>query len=184
MAISREKKEQLVEDLKQKLGTADVIILTDFRGLSVSAQQELRGKLRDASAEYQVVKNTLTQIALEATDRPVPEEYLIGPTAVALLRGDVASPAKALLDFVKETGLLTIKGGIVGNRIVDAKRVEDLADLPSKETLLAQVIGALQGPTSSLVRVLTAPASDLVRTLEAPQRDLVSTIQAYADQQQ
>ncbi len=184
MAINREEKEKLVEDLKTKLETTDVIILTDFRGLSVSNQQELRGKLRDTAADYQVVKNTLTRIALEALDRPVPKEHLTGPTALALLGENIASPAKALLDFAKETGALAIKGGLVGSRIISAQEVEDLADLPPLETLLAQVVGALQGPASSLVGVLEAPASELVRTLEAPQRELVNTLQAYADQQQ
>lgn len=184
MAISREKKKQLVEDLKQKLDDTEVIILTDFRGLSVSDQQELRVKLRDTSADYQVVKNTLTKIALEAIDRPVPEEQLEGPTALALLGDDISGPTKVLLDFAKETGVLHVKGGIIGGRLINAKEVEDLADLPPLETLLAQVIGALQGPASKLVGVLEAPASELVRTLQAPQRELALTLQAYADQQQ
>jgi large subunit ribosomal protein L10 len=114
LAVSREKKEQQVEDLKQKLGSAEVVILTDFRGLSVGDQQELRTRLRDSASDYVVVKNTLTKIALEQSDRPVPAAYLTGPTALTFLHEDIAAPTKALLDFAKETGVLVIKGGIVG----------------------------------------------------------------------
>jgi large subunit ribosomal protein L10 len=184
LAISREKKEQQVENLKEKFGSAEVIILTDFRGLSVGEQQELRSRLRDSASDYVVVKNTLTKVALEQANRPIPAEHLTGPTALAFLHEDIAAPAKALLDFAKETGILVIKGGIVGDRIVAAGEVEDLADLPPREVLLAQLIGAIQGPAATLVGVLEAPARELVRTLQAPMQELALTIQAYADQNQ
>lgn len=184
MAVSREKKEQQVADLKQKFGSAEVIILTDFRGLSVSDQQELRSRLRDSASDYVVVKNTLTKIALEQSDRPVPTEYLIGPTALTFLHEDIAAPTKALLDFAKESGVLVIKGGILGDRIVTEEDVKDLADLPPREVLLARLIGAIQGPSATLVSVLEAPASELLRTLQAPMQELALTIQAYADQNQ
>ena len=185
MAISREKKEQIVEDLKEKLGDADVIVLTDYRGLSVPQQQALRSKLRDTTAEFHVAKNTLTKIALAESNRPVPEEYLTGPTALTLLPPeDLAGSTKALLDFAKQSGMLVIKGGIVGDRIVGAGDVKKLADLPPREVLLAQLLGAMQGPAANLVRTLQAPASELVRTLQAPMRELAMTIQAYADQNQ
>lgn len=184
MAITREKKEQLVEDLKERLGSTEVVILTDFRGLTVPAQQELRNKLREADSDYQVVKNTLTKIALEQIDRPVPEAYLNGPTALTYLHGDIAGPAKALLDFARDTGELTIKGGILGNRIVDADAVKKLADLPPREILLAQLLGTIQSPGTNLARTLQAPATNLVRTLNAAMRDLMMTMQAYVNQQQ
>lgn len=184
MAISREKKEQIVNNLKEKLKGTEVIVLTDFRGLSVSDQQALRARLRETTAEYQVVKNTLAAIALKEVDRPVPEEYLTGPTAIALLRDDIAGPIKVLQDFAKQTGMLTIKGGILGDRVIDAKEVGELADLPPRETILAQLLSAIQGPASSVVGILEAPASELVRTLQAPMRELALTIQAYADSRQ
>lgn len=184
MAITRQEKEQIVEDLKQKLQAAEVIILTDYRGLSVPAQQELRSKLRDVTAEYYVVKNTLTRIALKETNRPVPDDLLTGPTALALLQDDIAGSTKVLLDFARDSGILAIKGGILGDRIVGADDVKDLADLPPREVLLARLLGALQGPAAHLVRTLEAPASELVRTLQAPMRELALTIKAYADSRQ
>jgi len=182
LAISREKKEQIVEDLKEKLGATDVISLTDCRGPSVPDQQELRRRLRDTTAEFKVVKNTLTKLALEEINRPVPDDYLTGPTALALVRDDIASPTKALLDFARQTGTLVIKGGIAGNQVIGADEVKKLANLPPREVLLAQLLGAVQGPAASVVRTLEAPASELVRTLQAPMRELAMTIQAYAEQ--
>ncbi|MFQ5595129.1 MAG: 50S ribosomal protein L10 [Anaerolineae bacterium] len=185
MTISREQKAEIVEDLKERLGNTDVIILTDYRGLSVPQQQALRSKLRDITTEFRVAKNTLTKIALKETNRPVPEEYLTGPTALTLLPpDDIAGPTKALLDFAKQSDMLIIKGGIVGDRIIGADEVKTLADLPPREVLLAQLIAAIQGPAANLVRTLQAPAGDFVSTLQAPMREMAMTIQAYADQQQ
>lgn len=183
MALTREKKEQIVEDLKQKLDGPEVIILTEFQGLSVPKQQTLRNELRDTHADYHVVKNTLTKIALKDIGRPVPEQYLLGPTSVTLLWEDIAGPTQTLLDFAKETGTLSIKGGILGDRVIGPEEVEELADLPPREVLLAQLLGAIQGPASSLVRTLEAPAGELARTLQAPLRELAMTIQAYADKE-
>ena len=184
MPFTREQKVKLVEELKQALENTEVVILTDFRGLSVSEQQELRRKLREASAEYRVAKNTLLRLALENLQRPVPEELLTGPTALTLIRDDIAGPTKTLLDFAKEHETLAVKGGLLGDRAIGKEEVEDLAELPPKEVLLAQFIGALQGPAASLVQTLEAPASELVRTLQAPMRELALTLQAYADSQQ
>lgn len=184
MATPRSKKEQIVEDLKERLATTEVVVLTDFRGLSVPDQQVLRGRLRDATAELQVVKNTLTRIALREVNRPVPEEFLTGPTALVLFRDDIAGPTRVLLDFARQTGILAIKGGVLGDRIIGAEEIKELADLPPREVLLARLLGAIQGPAANLVGILEAPASELIRTLQAPMRELAMTIQAYADQQQ
>ncbi len=184
MPFTRAQKEKFVEELKQKLENTEVVILTDFRGLSVAEQQELRRKLREASAEYKIAKNTLIRLALRDLNRPVPEELLTGPTALTLIHDDIAGPAKALLDFAKEHDTLAIKGGLLGNRAIGREEVEDLAELPPKEVLLAQLIGALQGPAATLVQTLEAPASELVRTLQAPMRELAMTLQAYVDSQQ
>ena len=184
MAISRKQKQDIVGDLKEHLDATEVIILTDYRGLSVPDQQSLRRQLRDSATDYKIVKNTLTKIALRELNRPVPEDVLIGPTALALFKEDIAGPAKTLIDFANNHADFEIKGGILGDRIIEASDLEDLAELPPKDVLLAQLLGIIQGPASTFVGVLEAPAGELVRTLQAPMRELAQTIQAYVDSQQ
>ncbi len=183
MALTREKKEQIVAELATKLETSQVVILTDYRGLTVSQMQDLRGRLGESGGEYRVVKNTLTRLALQQCGKPVPEDLLTGPTAILFLYDEVARPTKTLLDFAAEMSLPTIKGGLLGNQVLGEEEVKRLAELPSREEILAELLGAIQGPAANVVRVLEAPASELLRVLQAPLTELVMTIQAYADQQ-
>jgi len=184
LALTREKKRQIVEELTERLKTSQVVILTDYRGLTVQQMQELRSRLRETDSEFQVVKNTLTRIALQRCGKPVPEELLTGPTAALFLHDDIAKPTKALLDFADEVGLPTIKGGLMGSQVLDEEAVKQLAELPTREEILAQLLAAIQGPAANLVQVLEAPAGELLRTLQAPLTELAMTIQAYADKQQ
>lgn len=166
MPVTRERKDMLVEALAQDLKGAQVVIITDYRGLPTAELAGLRNQLRGMKASYHIVKNTLVALALKNAGMPVPEKLLEGPTAVAFVRDDIAGPAKALNAFFKEKGL-PVKGAIVGNQIYDAKGVEDLAKLPGRTELYAQVLGSLQGPAANLVGVLNAALGDLVRTLQA-----------------
>jgi large subunit ribosomal protein L10 len=118
-----------------------------------------------------VVKNSLLKLALEQSGLPVPEEVMEGPVAVGYCFDEAPPVAKTIMDFAKETDILKIKGGILGPNILDVEGVKGLADLPPREVLLAQLVGAVQGPMSSLVS-----------TLAAPQRELVQVLQARADQ--
>lgn len=184
MALTRERKEQIVEDLTRKLEASQVVILTDYRGLSVPQLQDLRRRLRDTASEYQVVKNTLTRVALQRCGKPAPEELLTGPTAALFLYDEIAQPTKTLIDFADETKILTIKGALLGEQVLDEAQVKGLANLPSRDQILAQLLNAIQGPATNVIQVLEAPASELLRALQAPLTELVMTIQAYADQQQ
>src|SRR4029078_10016073 len=115
---------------------------------------------------YHIAKNTLLEIALKEAGLPVPDSLLEGPTAVAFLRDDLSGPAKRLTAFFKEKEL-TIRGGIVGQTLYDAQGVEALGNLPGRKELYARVLGALQGPSASLVGVLSGALSQLVYTLQA-----------------
>jgi len=184
LALTREKKEQIVEDLSRRLTASQVVILTDYRGLTVPQLQDLRNRLRKSGGEYRVVKNTLTRIALRRSGKPVPEEMLFGPTALLFLYNDIAQPTKTLMEFAEETKILTIKGGLLGDQILEEAEVKRLADLPSRDTILAELLNVIQGPAANIVHILEAPANELLRTLQAPLIELVMTIQAYADQRQ
>lgn len=166
MAITREKKGEMVTALADVLKGAQVVIITDYRGLPTAELAGLRNQLRAMQASYHVAKNTLVVLALQQAGLPVPGQMLEGPTALAFLRTDIAGPAKVLNAFFKEKGL-PIKGAIAGQQVYDAKGVEELANIPAREQLYAIVLGALQAPAASLVGVLNGALSELVRTLQA-----------------
>jgi large subunit ribosomal protein L10 len=166
LPVTRERKTELVNELTDELKQAQAVILTDYRSLKVADLQGIRNDLRAMQARYHVAKNTLLELALKDAGLPVPTDLLEGPTAVAFLRQDLAGPAKKLGDFFKDKGL-PIKGAIVGQSVYDAKGVEDLAKMPSREVLYSGVLGSLQGPAASLVGVLNGVLSQLVYTLQA-----------------
>jgi large subunit ribosomal protein L10 len=166
LAITREKKGEMVAALAEVLKGSQVVIITDYRGLATADLAGLRNQLRGMQASYHVAKNTLVVLALQSAGLPVPKQLLEGPTALAFLREDIAGPTKRLSTFFKEKGV-PIKGAIVGQQVYDAGGVEDLANLPPREQLHAMVLGALQGPAASLVGVLNGALSELIRTLQA-----------------
>lgn len=166
MAITREKKGEMVSALSDVLNGAQVVVITDYRGLPTAELAGLRNQLRGMQASFHVAKNTLVILALKKAGLPVPEKLLEGPTALAFLRSDISGPTKVLNAFFKEKGL-PVKGAIVGQQIYDAKGVEDMANLPPREQIYAMVLGALQGPAASLVGVINGALSELVRTLQA-----------------
>lgn len=178
MAISRAKKEELVEHYKSYIADAPAMIFTDYRGISVSKIQDLRTKLDSSGAKYVVIKNSLFSLALEAEERPLPVELLDGPNAIVFLGDDISNGAKALTDWIKTDEIVEIKGGILESSILDGKGVDALTDLPTKEQTQAMLLGALTGPANGLVRVLNAPISDMVNMLNAPGSSLVRVLNA------
>lgn len=148
--MARPEKEAVVQEIKEKLGSAKSVILTDYRGLNFEQLTELRKALRDKSIEYKVFKNTLARIAVRELDLNDLEPYLVGPTAIALSYEDPVIPAKILVDFAKKAKLLELKGGIVEGVVVGTDRVRALADMPSREVLLAMFMGGLRSPLYGL----------------------------------
>ncbi len=167
MAISREQKEKMVADYVDKMSRSQAMILADYRGLTMADMSELRQRLRETGGAFQVVKNTLFARALQEVGIPVPTEPLQGPVAVGYCLGDAPPVAKALIDFAKEVEYLQIKGAIVGTSFLGPEGVKGLADLPPREILLAQLLGAVQGPMGNLVGVITAPLRELAQVLRA-----------------
>ncbi|MGE5509232.1 MAG: 50S ribosomal protein L10 [Chitinophagales bacterium] len=165
--MARPEKEATVSELREKLSGAQSVVLTDFRGLTVKKATELRRRLRQAGVEYKVIKNTLTSRAARELNIADLDRYLAGPTALAFSFADPVSAAKVLSAFARENKELTIKGGVLTGRVIDADDVKALADLPSREVLLAQVAGTFQAPVAAMARVLAAPISSFVYALEA-----------------
>lgn len=184
MAISRAKKEELVEEYKSQIADAPAMIFTDYRGISVSKIQDLRAKLSNTGAKYVVIKNKLFSLALEAEDRPKPVELLDGPNAIVFLGEDISNGAKVLQDWIKDDDIVEVKGGILETSILDAKGVDSLSDLPTKEQTQAMLLGALTGPANGLVRVINAPITDVVNMVNAPGSSLVRVLSARAAQMQ
>ncbi len=164
----RPDKVETVEALAQTLQESKGALLTDYRGLTVKAMEELRGALRARGASYLVVKNTMLSRAAARVNYGELQEWLEGPTAAVFLGEDIVGPAKALLDFVKaNANLPAVKGGLVEGHKMSAAQVRELAALPPREILLAILIGQLQSPLSSLAATLQAPLASLVGTLQA-----------------
>ena len=160
-------KEALVEEIKTRLTSAEGMILVDYRGLTVKEMQGLRGKVRDAGGDLTVYKNRLTQIALRELAMPSLDEYLTGPTAFVFSGADPVAPAKALQDFSKLHPALEIKGGLVQNQVVDAANVKAIASLPSREELIAKLMGVLLSPVRGFMGMANAPASAFARVVQA-----------------
>ena len=164
----KEQKAEQVELLTEKLKKARVAVLTDYRGLTVSQMQELRSRFRTGDVEYRVVKNTLVRRAAEAAGVPALQSELEGPVAIAFGYEDLSLPAKLINEFVRTTRLkLDIKGGLVEGRVFSPDQVKQLADLPSRESLIAQLMGTLQSPVSQLVGIMQTPLQQLLGVLNA-----------------
>lgn len=167
MKSLREKETLIINDLKNKLNTASLSILTDFRGLNVKEDSELRNELRNKGIEYKVVKNTLIKLAVKDINLSSLKEYLVGPTAIAIDASDTISLAKILMDFNKKYKKLEIKAGILEGHVIEADKVKDLANLPSKEILIAKLAVVLNFPVTNLVNVLSSPIRGLLMCLKA-----------------
>jgi large subunit ribosomal protein L10 len=156
-----------VEELEKHLRASPVVILTDYRGLTVDEIGALRGRLREANVEYRVAKNTLLAIAAERCGYTGLLRFLTGPTAVVFGRDDPGVPARVLQEFIRQYRKLEIKGGVVSGEAVNADEVRILATLPSRPELLAMAVGLIQAPLRAVAVVLSAPARGLVTALDA-----------------
>jgi len=170
----RAQKEQTVSDLTDKLSRSDLVIVTDYRGLSVSEMSDLRGRLRQAGAEYQVAKNTLTRFAAEQAGRTGLVENLKGPSAIAFGYEDPAALAKSLQEYlrVSRTTNLTIKGGILGDRQVTPDDIIRIAELPPRGVILGQALGSVVAPLTAFLGVINAPLQNLIGIIEARRTQL------------
>ena len=164
----KEKKQETVTELHDKLENAKAFYLTDFTGLTVKKVTELRSRLRKAGIEYVVVKNTLAERALEGLDLPEVAEFFRGPTAVAIGQDDPVAAAKVLADFAKENdNKPAMKAGVVEGKAYSAKQVDQLAKLPGREQLLAELAGCIEAPMSMMLMMLQGKLQETLGLFEA-----------------
>ena len=153
--MARPDKAAAVAELADDFRTANATVLTEYRGLTVTSMKQLRRSL-GSTTKYAVVKNTLTKIAAKEAGVDVPSELLVGPSALAFIKGDPFVAAKSLRDFAKENPLLVIKGGIFDGKAITAAEFFTIADLESREVLLAKLAGAMKGSLAKAARVFDA----------------------------
>ena len=162
-------KAAVVEEMKEKLQSAQGAVFVGFSGLTVADVTKLRRKFREGGVEYKVIKNTLTRIAADELGYSALDAIFEGPTALAYSTEDAVAPAKILKEFIKETKTeaLTVKAGLADDQVIDVAAVDALASLPSREELLAKLVGSMQAPISGLVNVLQGNIRNMVYVLDA-----------------
>jgi len=161
-----EQNKKVVADLVELLKSAQAGVLVDYRGITVEQDTQLRNKLREAGVEYKVVKNTLTRFAANEVGYQELDESLHGPTALAISSTDPVAPAKVLSDFAKEVEAIEIKAGFLDGKVISLDEVKTLANTPSREVLIAKIMGSLNAPISKLVRTLQALVDNGVEPAE------------------
>ena len=166
--MARPDKAAAVAELREKFSSSSAVVLTEYRGLTVKALKELRRSLGE-NATYAVSKNTLTTIAAREAGVDGIDDHLVGPTAITFVDGDPVVVAKGLRDFARTNPSLVIKVGVLDGKVLDADEVRQLADLESREVLLAKVAGGMQGVLQQAVSLVSAPLSQAVRLMAALQ---------------
>jgi len=168
MAVTKEKKAEVLKELNDKFGRAKAVYFSGYRGMTVKKMVALRKKLHKSGVDYAVAKKTLYKIAAKNNDYPeIPDEIMQGPVAAAFGYDDVVIPAKLLHEFTKEAEQLEILGGMVEKKFVSKAQAMELAMLPSREQLLAKLVGSMKAPISGFHGVLSGVLRKIVYALAA-----------------
>lgn len=166
--MNKQNKQQVVAEMHEKLAKAKAVFLADFRGMSVEKATTLRNDLRGAEVEYKVVKNTLLELASAETEAAMLAPHFKGPTAVALTYSDPVAAAKVLAKYAKDQqAAFVLKGGVLSGKIITAAEIQALSELPSREVLIAKMLGSMNAPATNFVGVLAAIPGSFVRALDA-----------------
>jgi large subunit ribosomal protein L10 len=165
--VSKERRGELIAEYAEWFKQSQVIVISGYQGVSTKDLYRLRTKIHEAQGQLHVVKNTLAIKALQQAGLPVPEAMLTGSVIMSFGFSDPAAVAKAVTAFAGEAQNFSVKGGLLGSRIIDAAGVKALAELPPRPVLLGGLVAALQGPMSQLVNILNAPMRELVQVLKA-----------------
>lgn len=164
---NRTQKEELVAELSDCFKHSSAVFLADYRGVNVEQVTKLRAELRNAGVDYRVVKNTMLRLATKNSDNTCLDSYLAGPTAVAFSGEDPVAPAKILSNFAKDCEQFELKGGVLNGKLMSVADIKALAELPSREQLLAKMLASLNAPASNFVGLMAAIPRSLVNVLTA-----------------
>lgn len=167
LAISRTKKESLLQSYEELLAKAQMAVITSYQGLTVSELTGLRRELAKSGVEFHVIKNTLVHRILTEKGIASPDALWQGPNALGVAPADPVAAARVITNYARTEKRMSVKGGLLGNKLISEQELVFLATLPSREVLVAQVLGTLQSPISGLVNVLSAPIRGLVNVLDA-----------------
>ncbi len=173
MAISKQKKNEVIDQYKDWLKNSQAVILVEYTGVNMKDMENIRAKVRESGGAFHVVKNTLVKLALEASGYAIPEGLLENSSAASFAFSDPAATAKALSEASKGLEAIKVKGGYMGAETLSAAQIKALADLPPLPVVRAQLLGVFQ-----------APAGKLVRTIAEPARSLASVFRAYSEKAQ
>ena len=165
--VIRPEKVAMIATLKETMQNAKGAVLTDYRGIKVAQDTKLRRKMREAGVQYSVIKNNMASIAAQEAGIEGLDDYLKGPLAMVSSDKDPVAAAKLISEFIKENRIMEIKGGLVEGKVIDADGVKALANLPSREVLLARLLGSMQSPITGFVTVLQGNIRNLVYALDA-----------------
>lgn len=165
--LTKKAKEKMLEEVTAELKQAELVIVSDYRGLNVKAINDLRGKLRSEQCRYKITKNTMNRLACRQAGVESLEPLFEGPTAIAYSSADPVAAAKVFNEFAKENEALVVKGGLLSGQVLDAAGVKALGDIPPREVLLAQVVGGFQAPIAGLAGVLSGTLRSLVYAVDA-----------------
>ncbi len=165
--LTREEKEKMKDAIAAALKQAELVVVTDYRGLNVEAINNLRGRLRKEQCQFRVTKNTMNKWACREAGFEQLEEFFEGPTALAYADEDPVAAAKVFNEFTKENEALVIKGGVLSGQLVSSERIKELGEIPSREILLAKVVGGFQAPIQGLAGVLQGTLGQLVYAVDA-----------------
>lgn len=163
--LTKQQKQKIVEELTDKINRQKILVFTDFRGLKVDEISDLRNKLREIKSEYIVAKKTLVKLAFEKAKKEVDLSQFDGSMALAFGYGDPVMPAKVIHNFSKEHKDLKILGGLTEDKFLTIEDVKELASIPSKEELLAKLVGSLKAPISGFINVLQGNIKNFIGVL-------------------
>jgi len=167
LAITKQRKGELVEQYVDWIKRSEAVILADYRGVLTKDVYRLRMKVRDVKGEFHVTKNTLVARALKDAGLPVPEAMLAGPTAMGFCFENPPAVAKAMLDFAEESKIMKVKGAVLGNRVIDPAGVKALSEMPPRPAVMGQMLGTIQAPAGKAAGVLNSAVAQIVRVLQA-----------------
>ena len=168
MTMFRKQKEEIVNELANSLSRCTIVIATDYRGLPAKEMVQMRRRLSEQGIEYRVAKNTLTRFAAKKAGKKQLEELLVGPLAMVFGYDDVIIPAKTISEYIRSSGSnLKIKGGMMGNTLLNPREISTLASIPPRDILVSQLIGQLWAPMQTLHNVLSTPLQKFIYVIQA-----------------